>query len=503
MLRTDTAFKFLKNVRGSPAYWNTVLLDLLAMVRQLGIPTWFLTLSAADMQWPEVIQSIAHQYGKTLTADDVKAMSWEDKCKWLRCNPVTAARQFKHRLDLFFKEFIGGKANPIGQLQDYLIRIEFQARGSPHAHTILWMKDAPKLDVNSDEEVISFIDKHQTCAIPAEEESDLRNLVLSVQKHVHSATCRRSGSCRFHFPHPPSSGTVIARQSEEPNPEIVERDLQAKREMFSRVHKILNDKEIQEDISLECFLQKAEVDPNLYQPALKLMKSGKAIVLQRQPAERWINQYNPKILQTWRANMDLQFITDPYSCIMYITSYMTKSERAMSELLKNVADDCRGDDTKSKLRKVGSAFLNNREVSAQEAAFRLLSFPLKRASRKVVFVNTAPKEKRVSMLKPKRLLQDLDEDDENIFCTSPLDRYSSRPQNLEAMCLAEFAATYTTGGRDDGVDDAADHIPDVLDGSDVDEVEEPEVDRQPSTITLSNDLGHMKKRKRHCVIRYV
>ena len=39
MICTDTAFKFLKNVRGSPAYWNTVLLDLLAMVRQLGMPT--------------------------------------------------------------------------------------------------------------------------------------------------------------------------------------------------------------------------------------------------------------------------------------------------------------------------------------------------------------------------------------------------------------------------------------------------------------------------------
>jgi hypothetical protein len=79
MIRTDTAFKFLKNVRGSPAYWKTVLLDLLAMVRQLGMPTWFSTLFAADMQWPEGIQSFAHQYGKVLTADDVKNMPWVEK----------------------------------------------------------------------------------------------------------------------------------------------------------------------------------------------------------------------------------------------------------------------------------------------------------------------------------------------------------------------------------------------------------------------------------------
>lgn len=129
------------------------------MVRQLGIPTWFLTLSAADMHWPEVIQSIMHQYGKHLTADDVMNMHWEEKCNWLHTNPVTAARHFKHCLDLFFMEFIGVRANPSGQLQDYMIRTEFQVRGSPLAHTILWLKDAPKLVVNRDEEVVSFINK--------------------------------------------------------------------------------------------------------------------------------------------------------------------------------------------------------------------------------------------------------------------------------------------------------------------------------------------------------
>ena len=64
MLQTDLAVKFLKNMRGAPAYW---LYDLVAMVRQLGTPTWFLTLSSADMQWQEVIQSIGTQYGKNFT----------------------------------------------------------------------------------------------------------------------------------------------------------------------------------------------------------------------------------------------------------------------------------------------------------------------------------------------------------------------------------------------------------------------------------------------------
>ena len=254
----------------------------------------------------------------------------------------------------------------------------------------------------------------------------------------------------------------------------------------------MEDKDIAEDISLDELLRISHVDHFQYDRALHLTKSGKQVLLRRQPSERWINQYNPDILRLWKGNMDLQFITDPYSCITYVTSYMLKSERAMSELLRKVADESRGEDIKVKLKKVGSAFLNNREVSAQEAAYRLLSLPLKRSIRTVVFVNTAPKEKRVSMLKPLSVLQDMPDDDENIFRTSLLDRYSSRPHELENICLAEFAANYTTGGKEVAADD---HVPDILDNDNADT-------KGSTTITLLNGLGIMRKRKREVVIRF-
>ena len=184
--------------------------DVLGMIRQLGIPTWFLTLSAANMQWPDVIQTIARQYGTILTDEDVQTMSFEDRSKWLRQNPVTAARHFQYRLNTFFQVFLKSSAHPLGELVDYAIRIEFQARGSPHAHTILWIKDAPKLNVDTDEDVCTFIDQYVKCNIPDEE---LAQLVSKVQKHGHSATCRRDGKCHFHYPRPPSPETVIARQS--------------------------------------------------------------------------------------------------------------------------------------------------------------------------------------------------------------------------------------------------------------------------------------------------
>ena len=154
----------MKNIRGSPAYWQRVFYDVLAMVRQLGCPKWFISLSAADLHWPELIKLIAGERGRQLTDDDVKLLSWDEKCQILRDNPVTAARQFNYRLDKFFSLFLKSTSNPIGKVTEYFIRIEFQARGSPHAHALIWIENAPKIITESDEEVCQFIDQYISCS---------------------------------------------------------------------------------------------------------------------------------------------------------------------------------------------------------------------------------------------------------------------------------------------------------------------------------------------------
>ena len=39
-------------------------------------------------------------------------------------------------------------------------------RGSPHAHCLLWIKDAPKIDKDTDDIICAFIDKYITAVIP-------------------------------------------------------------------------------------------------------------------------------------------------------------------------------------------------------------------------------------------------------------------------------------------------------------------------------------------------
>ena len=107
------------------------------------------------------------------------------------------------------------------------------------------------------------------------------------------------------------------------------------------------------------------------------------------------------------------------------------------------AAEARTDELKTKLRKVGSAFLTHKEVSAQEAVYRLLPLPMKQLSRSVVFVDTNPKSERIAVLKDSASLSQLEDTDTNVFQKSLIDRYHHRPQSLNSMCLAEFAATYT------------------------------------------------------------
>ena len=110
-VRQNKAYSFMKNIRGSPPYYQRTFYDLLAMVRQLGTPTWFFTLSAADLKWPDMIQTIAKQYGVLYTDEEVAALTFNDKSNWLKRNPVTAARHFHYRLTLLFQSFLKSTAH--------------------------------------------------------------------------------------------------------------------------------------------------------------------------------------------------------------------------------------------------------------------------------------------------------------------------------------------------------------------------------------------------------
>ena len=195
-------------------------------------------------------------------------------------------------------------------------------------------------------------------------------------------------------------------------------------------------------MNLDEILAKAKVTSDDYQNALSVSNNGGVVVLKRKPKECNINNYNVPVLLAWQANMDLQYVLNAYACVMYVASYIMKTDRAMGELLKRVASETRTEELKVQMKKVGSAFLTHREVSAQEAVSRLLSLPMKQLSRSVVFIDTNPKNERISVLKDN--IKDLDDNDPNVFLKNLLDRYQHRPQEVQAMCLGQFIDQYIT-----------------------------------------------------------
>ena len=81
--------------------------------------------------------TVAVQFGKILTQKDVLKMSIADRSKYLCQNPITGVRMFQHRLEAFFSEYLLSDTHPLGHITDYVIKIVFQMRGSPHAHCLL------------------------------------------------------------------------------------------------------------------------------------------------------------------------------------------------------------------------------------------------------------------------------------------------------------------------------------------------------------------------------
>ena len=116
-----------------------------------------------------------------------------------------------------------------------------------------------------------------------------------------------------------------------------------------------------------------------YLLAVQSSLKSPTIFLKRKPNELRINNYNAACLSAWRANMDIQFVLDVYACAIYIVSYISKAQKGMSELLRTACEEAKRGNSSitQQVRDIGNTFLNNVEISAQEAVYIVLH-PLRR-----------------------------------------------------------------------------------------------------------------------------
>ena len=143
------------------------------------------------------------------------------------------------------------------------------------------------------------------------------------QRHSHSVACKkRNNSCRFHYPKPPSEKTIIASLTGENANDGQNITLSAAKQVLSTVLDCMETMQDIDDKNVNELLTSAGISSDIYHQCLSMSKAT-TVILKRTPAERYINYYDADILRLWEANMDLQFVCDPYACVSYIVSYVT------------------------------------------------------------------------------------------------------------------------------------------------------------------------------------
>lgn len=255
------------------------------------------------------------------------------------------------------------------------------------------------------------------------------------------------------------------------------------------------------NLSSSEILHTAGLSKEEFEECFRYVTKRDTVVLQRQTSEVFTNQYNKHLLKAWNANMDIQYILDAFSCVVYIISYISKAERELGLLLQQTKNEAiEGNcNAQEAMRKVGTAYLHHREISAQEAVFRVTGLRLRECSRKIEFVPVGENPCRMSIpLKEvqkkqnasKRNIQNSTaesnclDDESEIWMKNMIDRYKGRPDNtiFQEMCLARFCADFSV----------------------VVESQLPKKINEETTFKLENNLGWIRKRTmtKPAVIRY-
>ena len=495
MLKKDECYRFLQGIRGSPPYWERTTRDLFAMLKQLGMPTFFVSFSAADRRWPEIIEAICKQQGRDVPED----LNWTEYYNIINSNIVTATRMWDKRLHDFITHIVKGPLQPLGKVMDIFGRIEFQARGWPHYHGLLWIADAPVYGKSPEAAVTAFIDKFTTSQLP-DPKSNLFDIVSSVQCHSkrHTNTCKKGGKkCRFNFPRPASERTFIASPVESNDNESESSDFKhmstkIAKDILKKFWKALTDDSF-DDVCTGDVLQRAGISQHDLEKALNVLSQRPTIMYKRQPQDCWVNVYNPILLAAWDGNMDIQFVLDPYCCIMYIMSYITKAEKELGNMIKAAQIEARKDnlDGVQELRKLGQIYLTHREISVMEAVYRVCGLKLKHCSKEVVWIPTDPDSTRITL--PLHIIKsNVAQGNDNVWMTSIMDRFLARPMTAEFndMCAAKFASAYrVVSASSTSQDNSSDDENNVQ-------------SKISKKISLLKNMGTIVKRCNEAVIRY-
>ena len=575
--RNNNVFNVYKNLRGSAPYYQKAKQNLFAMIRQHGSPTLFQTISCAEFEWDHLCKQIYETvYNETIDLEVISSKDNKWKNKLVSENVVQSTIHFQKRTQKLISimqsnEFYDvtsrdGTKTHYG-VKDYFYRVEFQQRGAPHIHCLLWLESKDETDkpptLWADEEESSLskedlgkeIARFASSIISGSVEDahclnhceftqnceDCQHTKKNVEKyqcHHHTFTCKKKNkiirinaneghgkndgkveneelilpACRFRLPfYPIDEAEFIFPFEEDTTEEVTKKAMKD----FNRVRKFIlrmtSDAHLEDcpkwkkfksmtfkQFLIESGMLKEENKENeeeiqkarsRYLTALRAdVRGAGMLILKRNPCDVFTNNYNNKLMNYHEANQDIQYVSDMFACAQYVTNYLTKSETNMSALLKNINEEGskKGMHTTQIIDQLSKALDKNREVSIQEAVYRILGLPMCKFSKVVQFISTVHPHRRDGLLKA----FSEDEEDDQIFHDSMFTYYESRPKYKfdeekdedywDTLSLSEFVAQF-------------DHV--------YGKPSREEIERK-KLIKLENNKGFIKERNNPKTLRY-
>ncbi|CAD7078401.1 unnamed protein product [Hermetia illucens] len=112
--------------------------------------------------------------------------------------------------------------------------------------------------------------------------------------------------------------------------------------------------------SFQAFLAFVGVTREQYILAIRSVLTRPKVMQKRLPKDVYVNPFSKKIIELFKANMDIQYILDPFACSQYIVNYINKGDRHMSRLLRAVVEEAEhgNKNVQESLRSISNMFLN-------------------------------------------------------------------------------------------------------------------------------------------------
>ncbi|XP_043262456.1 uncharacterized protein LOC122403167 [Colletes gigas] len=279
---------------GGPRHMHEYAQDAMCYVCHYGRPDLFITFTC-NPQWTEIKEHLFEGQGPT-DRHDITARVFKQKMKSL--------------MDMLIKLKI------FGEVRCWMYSIEWQKRGLPHAHILIWMVD--KITPEQIDSVIS-------AEIPDPEiDPELHEIVTKNMIHGPcgslnmNSVCMQDGKCTKNYPQALDSETITGNDG---YPKYRRRSTQ----------------DNGRSTTVKVRTQEIEVD------------------------NRWIVPYSPILSKTFKAHINVEYCNS-VKAIKYICKYITKgSDMAAFGVVEN-------DEIKH--------YRTGRYISSNEAVWRILSFAI-------------------------------------------------------------------------------------------------------------------------------